>query len=136
MAEITDGIIEAQAHLYVGVAKADGVVDKEEFTHIPYYAQKSQRFFKMMKIDETKGAKVSKIIRDIFRGKEFSQWNSSKHLDRAVEILKNAREDGVWATQVVFTKNEEGLLSSAKIGGYLIKESRFIERMEAALNQI
>ncbi len=55
----SEEITLAEAHLYVGIAKADGLVSQDEFAQIPYYASKSQRFYDMMKMnDETASGKT------------------------------------------------------------------------------
>ncbi len=130
----SDDIIIAEAHLYVGIAKADGVVSKDEYGQIPYYAAKSQRFFDMMKMNKATADRIGPKIREILSDKEMQKLSADEHLDRAEELLKTARAKGFWQAQVTVQKNEEGFLSAAKIGGYEMKESRFIEKIVARLS--
>ncbi len=131
-----DALIIAEAHLYAGVAKADGIVDRKEFAQIPYYAEKSQRFFDMMKINNETVDRIGGEIRAVLSDPDYKEWDSYHHLNEAIKLLTKAKENGLWQTQVVFTKNSDGFLSSAKIGGYLMKEARFIEAMEEALDDL
>ena len=127
-------LIEAQAHLYVGIAKSDGVIDNKEFSQIPYYAEKSQRFFKLLKLSDEEIHSIGTTIRS-FIGK-YNSLNADDHLQMAKELLQKAKELGVWQHQILFTKNEQGFLDSAKIGGYFIKESAFLSKIEDMLKSL
>ncbi len=134
--DYSDSICKAEAHLFVGVALADGVISKQEYVHIPYYAQKSQKFFDMMKLNSKTAEKIGPAIRDLMNSDEYASWSCEKHLERAVEILKECKKAGVWQSHVTFQKNEAGFISSAKIEGYVIKEATFIKKMESSLKNI
>lgn len=129
----SEEITLAEAHLYVGIAKADGVVSQDEYAQIPYYATKSQRFYDMMKMNKETASRIGPAIRELLCNKEIQKWNSDEHLAEAVKLLRSARDKGFWQAQVTYQKNEEGFLEAAKIGGYVIKESRFIEKIAAAI---
>ncbi len=126
-------ILTAEAHLYVAVAKADGVISDNEFAQMPYYAAKSQRFFDMMKMNEETAKRIGREIRGLLASKEHEEWNSEKHVYEAKRLLDAAREDGFWQAQVAFQKNEVGLTESAKIGGYVFTEAKVIRLIEELL---
>jgi hypothetical protein len=126
----------AEAHLFVGVAIADGVISEQEYAQIPYYAKKSQKFFDMMKMNSGTAEKIGPKIREIMNDSNLRDWNSDQHLERAVELIKECKESGVWQSRVIFAKNEKGFVSSAKIEGYVIKEADYIKKMEVALSSI
>ncbi len=136
MEELVNKLITAEAHLFVGVAKADGVVSRDEFAQIPFYAEKSQRFFDMMKMNSKTCDRIGGEIRAIMGDPECRDWDSYKHLSTAVELIKVCREDGLWQTQVIFSKNEQGFTNSAKIGGYVVKEANYINKMEEELKAL
>lgn len=129
-------LITAEAHLFVGVAKADGVIDKKEFAQIPYYAEKSQRFFDMMNMNSKTADRIGAEIRAIMGAPESRDWTAYDHLDKAMELIESCKEAGMWQTQVVFTKNEKGFTDCAKIGGYVIKEANYIHAMEDRLEKL
>ncbi|ERP31167.1 hypothetical protein [Chitinivibrio alkaliphilus] len=126
-------ILTAEAHLYVGVAKADKLVSRREFAQTPYYAAKSQRFFDMFDMKEKMARAIGPIIRDILRNPAYDSWTSEEHLDEAVTHIEQAQEKGFWQVRIIFEKNAEGFLNTARIDGYNIQESRFIQRMEEKL---
>lgn len=129
-------VAEAEAHLYVAISKADGFISEQEFAQIPYYAIKSQRFFDVHKknrdIAEVIGSEIQRIMSEIM----YKSWDSDKHLDKAIELIKEAKSNGNWQGKVAFQKNENGFIESAKIDGYLFKESKFIKKMEKKLLEI
>jgi hypothetical protein len=128
-------ILRAEAHLYVAVAKADGMVTKKEYAATPYYAMKSQNFFDMMEMNQAIAEKIGGEIRDILNNPAYAEWDSVDHLDEAIRHNQHARDTGVWQSRVIFEKNEKGFLNTAKIDGYNIKESRFIKIMEEKLRR-
>lgn len=136
MDKAVQDLITAEAHLYTGVAKADGVIDRQEFAQIPYYAEKSQRFFDMMKMNDQTADRIGGEIRAIMSAPEYRDWTSYDHLNHAIKLISSAKEEGLWQTQVVFTKNEAGFTSAAKIGGYVVKEAKFINAMEEMLEDL
>ncbi len=136
MNDAIDELIIAEAHLYVGIAKADGVISQHEFAQIPFYAEKSRRFFDMMKIHGKTSDRIGGEIRAIMGNSDSCEWTSYQHLDKAMELISSCKENGVWQTQAVFAKNEKGFTDCAKIGGYVIKEATFIHAIEDRLEEI
>ncbi len=125
-------ITYAEAHLYVGVAKADGAISQLEYSHIPIHAEKSQKLFETLNhIDHTSSIRTD--IRSIMSDPAFRSWSPESHLDEAINTLKELHAEGVWQSRIVFTKNENGFVESAKIDGYVIKEAVFIKLMESKL---
>ncbi len=136
MEKVVNTLITAEAHLFVGIAKADGVISKKEFAHVPYYAEKSQRFFDMMNMNNKTADRIGGEIRAIMGSAETRDWTAYDHLDKAIELIKECRDKGLWQTQVVFTKNEKGFTDCAKIDGYVVKEANYIKAMEERLKEL
>ncbi len=134
--DVNKQVMVAEAHLYVGVAKADGIISQDEFAQIPYYAKKSQRFYDVMRMNKETARLIGGQIREIMLLSEYADWSADDHLDEAVTLLKRACSEGAWHARVSFQKNESGFLESAKIDGYLVKEAQFIKRMQEKLEQL
>ena len=128
-------IAQAEAHLYVGIAKADGLVTKEEYAQMPYYADKEHRFFDKRPLAEKTASKIGKHIREILNAPAHTSWSSEDHLEEATKILVQARKEGNWSAKLVMFKNQKGFLDAAKIDGYVVKEANFIKKMEALLGE-
>ncbi len=129
----SDKLIEAEAHLYVGVAKADGVISEMEYSHIPIYAEKAQRQFDKMSINASIIERIRPAIRSIMSSPQFRSWDANDHLDSAIAILREIHSEGVWQSRIVFVKNEKGFTESARIDGYVLREAEFIRSMETKL---
>ncbi len=129
-------VAQAEAHLYVAVSKADGFISEQEFAQIPYYAIKSQRFFDVHKKNKIIAEVIGEEIQRIMSETTYKSWDSDKHLETAIVLIKEAKENGNWQGKVAFQKNEQGFIQSAKIDGYLFKESQFIKKMEKRLSDI
>ncbi|MGM0442698.1 MAG: hypothetical protein ACQEQV_00745 [Fibrobacterota bacterium] len=135
MTAYSEDITQSEAHLYAGVAKADGIISRQEYTQVPYYARKSQKFFDMMGMNRETADRIGPAIRRILSAPQYKEWTSEDHLQEALRLSRKASEQGFWQSNVTFQKNEEGFTNAARIGGYNIKEARFIRRMEELLAQ-
>lgn len=129
----SEKLITAEAHLYVGIAKADGIISDMEYSHIPIYAEKAQRLFEKMNIDNSIIDRIRPEIRSIITSPEFRTWSAYDHLDCALTALIELHAEGVWQSRIVFTKNEKGFTETARIDGYVLKEAEFIKTLELKL---
>ncbi|MBD3343924.1 MAG: hypothetical protein GF401_02540 [Chitinivibrionales bacterium] len=124
------------AHLYVGVAKSDGVISPNERVRVSYYAKKSQEIMDVFNMNSRvknllKGA-LSEILGDVrLRG-----WSAHDHLDEAVRLLVKAKKAGDWSTALSGARNEQGLESLALLDGYVFKESRFLKEIKERLKEL
>ena len=125
--------ITAQAHLYAGIAKADGEVSKKEYAQVPYYAERAQKFFEKNPLSSKRDPHIGLKIREILSLPKYRAWKSIDHLNEAEKIIKQARTEGLWNVEYAVFKNEKGFLDAAKIDGYVIKEATFIRKMEEIL---
>lgn len=125
-----------EAHLYVAVAKADGVVSQKERARIPYYAGKSQKLFDIIKINRNVSRRIKKDVLKILAEPEYRAWSAEQHLDKAISYLKEARRTGDWGVKLTFHKNRDGLLQVAFLDGYILKESKFIKEIEKRLSEV
>ncbi len=123
-----------EAHLYIAIAKADGIITTKERVRAPYYAQKSQDVFNVLKINKNIKQTIKKHVSMVLLDKKFISWNAEQHLDEAVLLLKNAEKNGDWGVSLSFHKNENGLLEVAFLDGYIYKESKFIKEIEKRLS--
>ncbi len=126
----------AEAHLYVAVAKADGIVTIKERARAPYYAQKSQSVFNILQINREVKTRIKKDVQEMLEDKAFYQWSATQHLDKAVALLKEAKKAGDWGATLSIHKNEQGLLQLALVDGYILKESKFIQEIEQRLKEL
>ena len=129
-------ITEAEAHLYVAVALADGVISKEEYLRTPYYAKKSQKFFDMMNMNSSTAERIGPKIRELMDSSKSKKMDSNDHLNIAINLLKDCKDSGIWQSRVTFAKNEKGFTNIAKLGGYVIKEASIIKKIEERINEI
>ena len=125
-----------EAHLYVAVAKADGLLSQKERARAPYYAKKSQKVFDILKINQNVRRRIKKDVTKILSEPEYSEWSAEQHLDKAITFLKKAKQAGDWGVRLTFHKNRDGLLQVAFLDGYILKESKFIKEIERRLAEI
>lgn len=125
-----------EAHLYVAVAKADGLLSQKERARAPYYARKSQELFDIIKINRNVRRRIKNDVTKILSDPEYSGWSAREHLDKAISYLKRARQAGDWGVRLTFHKNRDGLMQVAFLDGYILKESKFIKEIEKRLKEI
>jgi hypothetical protein len=123
-----------EAHLYIAVAKADGIITVKERVRAPYYAQKSQDVFNILKINKKVKQTIKEHVTMVLSDPIYLSWSADQHLDEAVSLLKKAEKAGDWGVNLSFHKNEEGLMEVAFLDGYIYKESKFIKKMEKRLS--
>ncbi len=124
---------QGEAHLYVAVAKADGVITMNERARAPYYAQKSQDVFNILKINKGVRGSIKKHVQELLANPACVSWSAEKHLDEAVSLLKQAKKAGDWGAGLAVHKNKKGLLKVAFLDGYILKESQFLKEIEKRL---
>ncbi|MBD3390986.1 MAG: hypothetical protein GF418_02960 [Chitinivibrionales bacterium] len=122
-----------EAHLYVAVAKADGIISRLERERAGWRAKKSQEVLDILgvnsRVEETIRADVERLL----AAPEFESWTADQHLDQAVDLLKQATKLGDWGAPLSAAKHEQGLLSVARLDGYVFKESKFLREIERRL---
>ncbi len=125
-----------EAHLYVAVAKIDGIVSMKERARAPYYAQKSQDVFNILKINKNVRKNIKSHVASLLSDQHYQSWSADRHLEEAVSLLKKAKQAGDWGASLTVHKNEKGLLEVAFLDGYILKESRFLKKIERRLREI
>ncbi|MBD3314260.1 MAG: hypothetical protein GF344_00605 [Chitinivibrionales bacterium] len=125
-----------EAHLYVAVAKADGVVSERERRSASHLARKSQEVLDVLKLNEKIRNLVGDDVRTLLSDPAFDGWNAERHLDQAIEHLSRAKSAGAWDIELTAHKNEQGLLELAQSDGYVFKESRLLREIEKRLNAL
>ncbi len=125
-----------EAHLYVAIAKADGIITMNERARAPYYALKSQDVFNVLKINRNVRGSIKQHVKDLLANPECAQWPAEKHLDEAVTLLRKAKQAGDWGVGLVVHKNKKGLLEVAFLDGYILKESKFLKEIEKRLQEL
>ena len=118
------------------MAKADGIISQKEKARTPYYAQKSQDVFDVLKINQRVSRRIKKDVTKILSNPEYNEWTSEQHLDKAISFLKRAKQMGDWGVKLTFHKSEEGLMQVAFLDGYILKESKFIREIEKRIAEI
>ncbi|MBD3322486.1 MAG: hypothetical protein GF350_15395 [Chitinivibrionales bacterium] len=124
------------AHLYIGVAKADGVISPQERIRAPYFARKSQEIMDVFRMNAQVRELLKGSLADILGDLRFDGWSASEHLDEAVDLLKKAKAAGDWSTSLSAARNEQGLESLALLGGYVFKESKFLKEIRNRLKEL
>ncbi|MBD3418649.1 MAG: hypothetical protein GF398_00885 [Chitinivibrionales bacterium] len=124
---------KGEAHLYVAVAKADGIISHIEKVRAPYYAEKSQKMLDMMNANQRTRDSIRNELQGIFASQEHAVWSADEHLDEAIRLLNIAKDQGDWTVKLSGTKNEAGLQQLALLDGYLVKESRFLTKIHEQL---
>lgn len=125
-----------EAHLYVAIAKADGIITMSERARAPYYALKSQDVFNVLKINRDVRGSIKQHVKDLLANPECAQWPAKKHLDEAVTLLRKAKQAGDWGAGLAVHKNKKGLLEVAFLDGYILKESQFLKEIEKRLQEL
>lgn len=122
-----------EAHLFIAIAKADGVLSKSEILRLPYHAVKSQHLFDVLKTNEHVRETIRDDVEKLINEPAYAPWSAERHLDEAIQFLKKAKEAGDWGVQLTGAKTQEGLQQIANLEGYTIKESRFFRELRRRL---
>lgn len=122
-----------EAHLYVAVAKADGIVSEMERVRAPYYAFKSQDVLDVLEINQATRSRIKQDINHLLTARSFAAWSAEQHLDAAVDLLDQAGKAGDWGAQLTVHRTEHGLERVALLDGYILKESKFLRRIKHRL---
>jgi hypothetical protein len=137
---VKDKIIEyrskGEAHLYVAVAKSDGVVTTKEKARAPSIAFKCKSLFDAMNLHSEVKEQLFKYTKDIFENNSFRSWSADDHLNEAIKLLKQAKESGDLSVCHVAEKCESTLQDLAVIDGYLLKESKFLKKIKLLLSSL
>ncbi len=125
-----------EAHLYVAVAKADGIVSDIERHQAGSYAQAGQKVFDILGINQTVRKRIRGDVERILAAHEYDGWSAGQHLDEAVALLARAMEAGDWGARLSGDRHEEGLLALARSDGYVFKESRILGEIHRRLKSL
>jgi hypothetical protein len=130
----------AEAHLYIAVAKADGIVSRKERAGIGACAVKAQKLYDVLDINSEIARRVKEAIRKILSDARYRSWNTGDHVDEAFSLLKQACDLGNWSVALERLKQEQGLLQVALLDEYVFAESvavkEILGRLEQALNGV
>ena len=125
----------AEAHLYIAIAKADGILSRKERVRIGRFAVKAQKLYDVLDINSDIAAKVRQDIRDIINDTSFEGWSTDDHYNEAAKLLHRARERGNWSVALTHLKHEHGLLQVALLDGYVFAESEAVKRILRKLDE-
>ncbi len=125
-----------EAHLFMSIAKADGLLSESEILRLPYHAVKSQRLFDVLKTNEHVRQTIREDVEKLINEPAYAPWSAQQHLDQAIVFLKKAKEAGDWGVQLTGVKTEESLQEIANLEGYTMKESRFFKELRKRLAEL
>ncbi|MBN1575510.1 MAG: hypothetical protein JW913_03105 [Chitinispirillaceae bacterium] len=125
----------AEAHLYIAVAKADGIISRKEHATIGLYAAKAQKLYDVLDINSDIAKQVRKVIKKILADARFNSWSTDDHVNEAVSLLKEARDRGNWSVSLASLKHERGLLQVALLDEYVFVESAVIKKIHRRLER-
>lgn len=116
-----------EAHLYVAIAKADGIISQTERALIGAYAAGSQKLYDVLKINSEIAKKVQEDIKDIMADSRYKAWTTDDHYEEAKTLFKQAEAAGNWSVSLASLKHEHGLLQVALLDEYVFVESRAVK---------
>ena len=127
---------KGEAHLYVAVIKADGVVSAKERHGAAHHAYKSQKRFNMFKGNDPIADTIRGHIKEVLDDPAHSSWSAGRHLDKGIALLKQAKMQGDWHVTLTGSKVEEEVRALAEMDGYVFKESRFVDELLGRLKEL
>ena len=113
----------AEAHLYIAIAKVDGILSRKERARIGRIAANAQKLYDVLDINSEIAVKVREDVRKIINDPAFNSWKTDDHYKEAVSLLRKAREQGNWSVSLAHLKHENGLLQVALLDEYIFAES-------------
>ena len=116
-----------EAHLYVAIAKADGIVSKKERAFIGAYASGAQKLYDVLAINSELAKQVQRDIKEILNDPTFRSWSTDEHYNEALLHLKKAQKLGNWSVALSSLKHEHGLLQVALLDEYIFVESKAVK---------
>ena len=117
----------AEAHLYIAIAKVDGIISRKERAGIGRFAANAQKLYDVLDINSEIAVKVRQDIREIIADPVFGSWKTEDHYNEAVSLLRKARAQGNWSVSLVHLKHEHGLLQVALLDEYIFAESAAVK---------
>ena len=125
-----------EAHLYAAIAKADGIVSRQEILKAPGLARAGRKVLDILGVNKTAGEDVAAEVRSVLEDPALASWSAREHLDEAIGLLKEAAKHGAWFTELVVHKHEEGLRQTALLDGYVMKESTMLKEIKRRLSEL
>lgn len=122
-----------EAHLYVAIAKIDGIVSKTERTFTGAHAVKSQKLYDVLKINSDIAQRVQNDIQKILNNPQYHAWNTNNHYEKALQLFKEAKAHGNWSVSLASLKHENGLLQVAMLDEYTFAESKAVKNIIQSL---
>ena len=116
-----------EAHLYVAIAKADGIVSATERALIGAYAVGSQKLYNVLKINSEIAKKVQQDIKEILADPQYRSWKTNDHYEETKKLFTQAQAAGNWSVSLASLKHEHGLLQVALLDEYVFVESRAVK---------
>lgn|GEM_PF-6028877 len=136
--DVVDLQCKAEAHLYVAVAKADGIVSKNEKASTGHIAARSQKLYDVIDINSDISKQIAGCVASILADPLYTSWNSDDHADEALSLFRKAAASGNWSVSLSSLKHEQGLMDVALIDEYVFAESaavkKIIRRLEKELS--
>ncbi len=125
----------AEAHLYIAIAKADGIISRKERHAIGRFAAGAQKLYDVLDINSAIAKKVRQDIREILADPQADGWTTEDHTNKAVRLLQKARDHGNWSVTLAHLKHEHGLLQVALLDDYIFAESTAVKRVLNRLDE-
>lgn len=125
-----------EAHLYIAVIKADEVISKKEEARIKAYAGNTKSLLDILNIDKEVKENLLISIENILSDASFSSWDSYKHLEEGLSNLKKAKDLGDIEVAHLYSQCEDAFYKLARLNGYLLKESRLLDKIKEGIKTL
>jgi len=120
---------EGEAHLFAAIAKADKTVSETEMARAPYLAERCRSVMDVLNIDNGIKDNVGIKVKNIFKDDTFLSWSARMHLDRALQIFHEAKDQGDFGIDTICDRVETCLEKLAFLDGYSYSESSFLKEI-------
>ncbi|MFP4520672.1 MAG: hypothetical protein ACLFQK_00860 [Fibrobacterota bacterium] len=126
----------AEAHLYLAVAKADGVFSSAEKARVAYYAADSRKFTQIFHSKDGNAKGIKKELESLIDDPSLTTWSADDHLEKALSMLREAVSRGDYTARNAARRNRKGLQSLAYLEDYDYRESSFLKKVFAELEKL
>ncbi len=125
-----------EAHCYIAVVKADGQVSRQERARTPLHARRAHERYSMFSDDSRLAERASRDVRQLLSDPAHATWDADRHLDKGMELLRQAAHAGSRGIDISADRLEAELYEVAYLDGYDLRESTYVKKVLARLREL
>jgi hypothetical protein len=124
------------SHLYIAVAKADGILSSFEKNRIASLARQAHPLLNRLEVNTLVDERLKKDINSIITDDTYQTWSAEQHLDEAFSLLQKTKNAGDYSISNTLNNHIDGLEKMALLDEYDVRESNFLKKIKEKLKKL